>query len=127
MHDFKKFPELTNSQMEFYYFNSPHRQITDDFTAKVIRVIDGDTIRVKWSERDFDFPIRLLNIDAPELKEGGLESKRWLSEEILNKEVDILIDQKQRVGKWGRILGEVMFMGTNLNNLSMDLGYSVPF
>ena len=127
MHDFKKFPELTNSQMEFYYFNSPHRQITDDFTAKVIRVIDGDAIRVKWSERDFDFPIRLLNIDAPELKEGGLESKRWLSEEILNKEVDILIDQKQRVGKWGRILGEVMFMGTNLNNLSMDLGYSVPF
>ena len=30
-HDFKKWPELRNSQMALYYFESPHRQITEDF------------------------------------------------------------------------------------------------
>ena len=43
-HDFKLFPELTNSQMQIYYWDSPHKQITKNFMAKVLRVKDGDTI-----------------------------------------------------------------------------------
>ena len=127
MHDFKLFPELANSQMQLYYWDSPHRQILESFQAKVIQVTDGDTIRVKWDERNFDFPVRLINIDAPEIKEGGLESAMWLADEILGEEVDIIINPRFRVGKWGRILGEVIHMGRNMNELSMDLGYSVPF
>ncbi len=131
-HDFKTYPELTNNQMKFYYFESPHKQITEDFEAKVTKVTDGDTIRVTCDFRDFDFPIRLLNIDAPETSEGdnireGLESKEWLSDLILNKEVTILIDEKNRVEKWGRLLGEVLFMGMNVNELSLFLGFSTKF
>ncbi len=126
-HDFKRFPELTNSQMPLYYFNSPHRQITEGFLAKVIRIIDGDTIRVKWDERNFDFPVRLLNIDAPELDEGGLESALWLKNEILGEEVYVTIDRKQRVEKWGRLLGEIIHMGRNINQLSLELNHSIPF
>ena len=127
MHDFKKFPELTTHQMQFYYFDSPHRQILEDFRAKVVKVIDGDTIKVKWDERDFDFRVRFSNIAAPEMDEGGRDSKQWLEKEILNEEIDILINPKMRVGKWGRILGEVLHRGLNINELSLQLNYSVPF
>ena len=127
-HDFKKFPELRNNQMVIYYFDSPHKQIDFDFRAKVVKVIDGDTFKVKWEERDFEFPIRMSTIAAPERNEqGGAESKRWLENQILNKEVDILINPNNRVGKWGRLLGEVISEGLNINDLSIIEGQSVPF
>jgi len=52
-HDFKRFPELTNNQMNLYYFDSPHQQIAEDFDAKVVNVHDGDTVRLEVSWRDF--------------------------------------------------------------------------
>jgi len=126
-HDFKAFPELTNSQMDFYYADSPHVQIFTDFEATVVKVHDGDTITVRWHERDFDFPVRLIGIDAPEMNAGGLESKLWLEKQILNQKVEILIDKNQRVGKWGRILGQVFHNGMNINQESLMEGMSVPF
>ena len=127
-HDFKKFPELTNKQMEIYYFDSPHKQIFEDFSAKVIRVKDGDTIQVKWSERNFDFPVRLANIAAPEKdEEGGIASQKWLEGMVGNEIVDVRIDPDNRVGKWGRIIGEIFFMGININQMSIDFGHSIPF
>lgn len=127
MHDFKQFPELTNRQMEIYYFESPHKQIVEDFMAKVIKVTDGDTIRVEWEERDFTFPIRLARIAAPELdEEGGPASQSWLEKEILGEEVLIKMT-KQRVEKWGRLLAEIFFRGLNMGQISIDRGYSLPW
>lgn len=127
-HDFKRFPELANSQVDFYYFESPHKQIFEDFNAKVIRVIDGDTIRVMWDERDFDFPVRFLNTEAPEMDEvGGKEARGWLEKQILGEEVEIKINPKQRVGKFGRILGEIIHLGRNINQASMEEGFAIPF
>lgn len=126
-HDFKLFPELTNSQMQFYYFDSPHKQLVEPFDAKVIRVKDGDTLQVTMDERDFDFPIRLARIAAPELDEvGGLASQKWLAGEIQGEDVQIVLT-RQRVGKWGRLLGEVNFLGMNLNTQSLEQGYSIKF
>tara|TARA_R100001530_G_scaffold131778_1_gene103652 strand:- start:86 stop:529 length:444 start_codon:yes stop_codon:yes gene_type:complete len=127
-HDFKAFPELTNRQMQFYYFDSPHRQITEDFTAQVVDVHDGDTVKVRWSERDFDFRVRLLRIAAPELNErGGLSSQRWLASKLAGKEVTVQINPFNRVGKFGRILGEIIVDGININQLSLDEGHSIEF
>ena len=67
VHDFKLFPELTNSQMQFYYFDSPHRQITEDFWGEVVKITDGDTIHVKWSEREKPIRVRFIDTAAPEL------------------------------------------------------------
>ena len=120
-HDFKKFPELTNNQMGIYYFDSPHQQIAESFFAKVTRVKDGDTIQVQADFRDFDFPIRFSNILAAELNEvGGRASQKWLENEILGEEVEIVINQKNRVGKWGRLLGEVKHMGFDVGELSIQ-------
>jgi len=128
VHDFKLFPELTNRQMSLYYFESPHRQITDGFIATVVNVHDGDSIKLRWNERNFDFPCRLRDILAPELDmPGGLESKEFLEKQILNQEVYILIDPKDRVDKWGRILGRVIFRGMDLNTMSVDMGFSTAW
>lgn len=127
-HDFKRFPELTNNQMQFYYFDSPHKQITEGFLAKVTKVIDGDTIRVKWTERNFDFPVRFLYIAAAELdEEGGLESRKWLESQIMGEEVYIRVNPRNRVEKWGRLLGEIIMGGISMNQMSMDIGYSINF
>ena len=89
-HDFKKQPELTNSQMALYYFESPHPQITGDFKGIVEKVTDGDTIQVSTDFREFDTKIRFARINAPEMSEGGKESKRWLENMIMGEEVVIL-------------------------------------
>ena len=127
-HDFKAFPELTNNQMQTDYFNSPHKQIFEDFSAEVVKVHDGDTITLRWSERDFDFPIRFANIAAPELKEdGGPESQEWLESMLLGKEIDIKINPDNRVEKWGRLLGNVVIGGIDIGEMSVMNNKSVPW
>lgn len=126
--DFKNFPELTNRQMEIYYFESPHKQITEDFTATVTKVIDGDTIRVKWKERDFDFKVRFLGTASAEIGErGGEIAQKTLERKIKGKVIDIQIDKKNRVGKWGRLLGRIFLMGEDINQYMIDTGLAVDF
>lgn len=126
-HDFKQFPELTNSQMQVYYFASPHKQIVEPLIAKVVKVTDGDTIRVKWQERDFDFPVRFAELAAPERNEkGGKESQSWLESQILGKEVEV-IPTKTRVEKWGRLLANIIHMGMNMSQLSIDTGHAISW
>lgn len=126
-HDFKRFPELTNNQMQSYYFDSPHKQITEDFTARVVKVHDGDTVSVHWSGRDFDFPIRLAALAAPELNEaGGHEAQKWLKDRIEGKNVDIRLTP-QRVEKWGRLLAHVYESGINVAEEEIQNGLAMSW
>jgi len=119
-HDFLNFPELTNSQMDLYYFESPHKQITESFSATVVKVHDGDTVTLRWEERNFDFPLRISNIAAPELKEtGGKDSQSWLEDILLNEEIQIIINPNKRVEKWGRLLGTILFNGLDVGEESI--------
>jgi len=133
-HDFKNFPELTNSQMQLYYFDSPHKQIIENFSARVVKVHDGDTVTLRWTERDFDFPLRFINISAAELKDengyeipAGQRSKSWLEGILLNKDVDIIIKGSNRVDKWGRLLGIVICNGMDVGEESINAGQAVPW
>jgi len=126
-HDFKQFPELTNSQMQIYYFESPHKQIVESFIGKVVKVTDGDTIRVSCDFRDFDFPVRFADLAAPEKDErGGLESQSWLESQILGEEVEV-IPTKTRVEKWGRLLANIMHLGMDMSQLSVDTGHGLTW
>ena len=126
-HDFKRFPELTNSQMQIYYFDSPHKQIIEPIIARVVKVIDGDTIRVEWSERDFSFPIRMAEVAAPELDErGGTEGQSFLEKQILGEEVEIR-PTRSRVEKWGRLLANVNFLGMDMSQQVIDAGHGVTW
>ena len=126
-HDFKRFPELSNSQMDTLYFQSPHKQIFEDFDAEVVKVVDGDTIRVRCAFRDFDFPIRFMDTNAKEMSEGGGEAKEYLERIIDGEQVSIGINPKNRVGKFGRLLGQVNHRGINVNQMMIMMGMSTSF
>lgn len=120
-HNFKEFPELRNNQLNDFQLISPHKQITEDFRAKVVKVHDGDTVTLRIEEREFDFPLRVVGVDAKELSEGGQEAAAWLRERIEGEEVDIILDPK-RVDKWGRLLGKIIHRGMDPSEEMMWLG-----
>ena len=126
-HDYERYPELTNVQLQVLQFTSPHKQITEDFKAEVIKVHDGDTVTLRTGFRDFDFPLRLLDIDSPEMSEGGAEARDWLKNKILNQVVQVLVDPNQRVGKYGRLLGRIFFNGLDVGQEELSLGYAKEF
>ena len=126
-HDFKKYPELTNRELSEMPFESPHKQITEDFRAVVVKVHDGDTITLQTDFRDFDFPLRFANIDSPEMNAGGEIARDWLKEQILGEEVEIKINFQNRVGKYGRLLGIVQSLGMDMGAAQLRLGLAVPF
>jgi endonuclease YncB( thermonuclease family) len=137
-HDFKNWPELKNEEMDFYYWQSPHKQMFETFTARVIRVHDADTVIVRIPERNFDFPIRFSNTSARELKEtpekdtsnqlcaDGLTAQAWLEDRILGEPVTIIL-AKKRVEKWGRLLGKVVFEGVDLGDELITHGMAIPW
>jgi len=126
-HDYKAFPELSNSQLEVLQFSSPHTQITEDFNALVVKVHDGDTVTLETGFRDFTFPLRMLDIDAPELSEGGHEARDWLKAKLEGKDVQIQIDKNNRVGKYGRLLGRIIYNGMDISQEELHLGLVKPF
>lgn len=127
-HDFTAFPELSNADMDFYYMESPHKQITEDIWVKCVKVHDGDTISVEWSERSFIFPVRMDEIQAPELNEGveGKASQKYLEKILLGKNVYLHLS-KQRVEKWGRLLAEVYVDGIKASDELILMGYAMSW
>lgn len=126
-HDYKKFPELTNQKLETEELTSPHIQIKNDFPATVSKVVDGDTVRLACAFRDFSFPLRILGIDAPEMNAGGEEAKEFLKGWIEGEEVEIKIDRRQRVGKYGRLLGKILYAGLDMGEMMISMGHAVRF
>src|SRR5436190_11230448 len=67
--------------------------------GKAIAVHDGDTYTFK--NDSCTIKIRMAYIDAPELKQAyGIESKIFLSNKILNKNVTIHILNKDKYGRY---------------------------
>ena len=127
-HDFEKNPELTNRQAEIYYQDSPHKQIFEDFRATVVKVIDGDTVTLSWNERDFDFPMRLVEIDAPEMNtEYGPASRDHLVGLVDGEDVQVIIDPENRTEKWGRLLGDIRHAGLLMSDEMLNSRHAVLF
>lgn len=127
VHDFEAYPELTNTQLETYQFSSPHKQINFDFSGVVVKVTDGDTITLKTSFRDFNFPLRIANIDAPEMNAGGGVAREWLKTKIEGQKVRVLVDPFNRVGRYGRLIGAVVYNGLVVGQTMIYLGLAKPF
>ena len=126
-HDYQEYPELTNRQIDEFGFTSPHVQYIEDFDAVVVKVHDGDTVTLTSERRDFAFPLRLLNVDAKELSEGGQEAQAWLDKRVLGETVRVIIDKNQRVGKYGRLLGRIVHQGLDVSEEMLNMGLVIPF
>lgn len=128
-HDFKLYPELTNSEIAEFGFSSPHVQIVEDFSAVVVRVHDGDTVTLRCDFRDFNFPLRFLSVDAPELNTGsaGEEARDFVKEMCEGQVVEVKVDRNNRVDKYGRLLGDVVVAGQNVGMVELMFGFALPF
>jgi len=105
------------------------------FNAKVIKVTDGDTIRVIDDNRKI-FKIRLLGIDAPENTEKrfgykeffGDEAKEFLNKLILNKIIKIVTYKNHRgkmfQDKYKRVLAYIYLGETDINAFLVKSGYA---
>ncbi len=84
----------------------------------VVKVSDGDTVRAQG--HDIEIKVRLAGIDAPETgrkkRDPGQpysqKSKKYLSDSVLNKVVDI---QGYGSDRYGRILAVITLEGRNIN------------
>ena len=101
-----------------------------EYKAKLIRVIDGDTVDAKI-DLGFDVwvrkRIRLHGIDAPESRTKDLEEKAL---GIKSKERLTELLAKNNNGKYGRCLG-VLLTGTigeiNINDTLLYEGHAIKY
>ncbi|TKX33390.1 thermonuclease family protein [Campylobacter taeniopygiae] len=90
------------------------------FKARVVRVIDGDTIEILHSNKTSK--VRFFGIDAPEIKQNfGKEAKNNLNEILKNKEVEIFYKNKDI---YGRIVAIVKLNNTDINCWMVRKGYA---
>ena len=76
-----------------------------DFTGKVVKISDGDTITV-LDHYKVQHRVRLTGIDAPERKQAfGSRSRQSLSKLVFNKTVTVKTNKRDR---YGRVLGKVL-------------------
>tara|TARA_B100000683_G_scaffold213553_1_gene208506 strand:- start:273 stop:698 length:426 start_codon:yes stop_codon:yes gene_type:complete len=74
--------------------------------ARVIRVIDGDSLRIEL--RGLEMDLRLLGVDAPEWNQPGGEEAKAFVQAWVDKgdSIDLEFDRKM-YGKYGRLLAWV--------------------
>lgn len=107
------------------------------YSAKLQRVIDGDTIVVSidlgLSITAEHVTLRLAGIDAPELRtEEGQDSKRHLiaimPAQVLLKTIKPPRGTADRRGKYGRLLASVFTLdGRSINQQMIDDGFAAPY
>ena len=79
-----------------------------EISGKVTSVIDGNTVEVKATNNQVH-KVMLVGIDCPELgQEFGSQAKKFLEKIILNKEVTVEFQGKDRLGN---LLAVVMIDG----------------
>ncbi len=115
-------------------------RITDKkiFRAKVVDVLDGDTLEITFNIGNCCFPIirkftlRLEGIDAPETrtrnpdeKKAGLESKEYLISLLMNEYITVHLSDKPE--KFGRLLGTVFYNNTNICLKMIEKGLAVEY
>jgi micrococcal nuclease len=86
----------------------------------IIRVIDGDTYEVLLNGKKQ--PIRLMNVDAPELKQAfGAAVKDSVSHLLKNKTVEI---SALKLDLYGRLLVQINIQGKALDSLLVAKGWA---
>ena len=83
----------------------------EEFFARVIVVLDGDTVLIRRSNRLVR--IRLAEIDAPEKAQiFGATSKRSLSDMVMGKQVKII---SETMDQYGRMVAHLSINGLDVN------------
>jgi len=58
-------------------------------------------------------------------EEGGERSRNHLRGLIEGKTIEVIVDKANRVGKWGRLLGQVRERGFDIGQQMIEEGFAV--
>lgn len=87
-------------------------------SGKVVKVSDGDSFYLKSGKKTYR--IRMYGIDAPELhQEHGKESKVFLENIILGKNIDVKVMDED---KYGRKIGRIIYKNKDVNLQMLESG-----
>ena len=109
-----------------------------EYRCKVLRIVDGDTVDVDidlgfgiWMHRE---RIRILGIDTPESrtkdleeKAFGLAAKQYVKDLMPIGSQQIIKTEKDKTGKFGRVLGDFIIEGKLLTELMIENNHAVPY
>ena len=109
-----------------------------EYKAKIKRIVDGDTVDV---DIDLGFGmilskqrIRLYGIDTPESRTRDKEEKfygklaaEFLKDQCKKSSSITLRTHMDKKGKFGRILGEIIVEGVNINKLMIEEHMAVEY
>lgn len=91
---------------------------SDTIEGKVINIIDGDTIHVKY--KSVTHKIRLAYIDCPEIRQKyGRSVRTYLSDMIIGKTVRAQI---YSIDRYNRPIAEIFFSNNNINLHLIETG-----
>lgn len=99
-----------------------------EYKAKVVNVVDGDTVdavidlgfKVAVTQR-----LRLDRIDTPERgQDGYTEAKVFVADMVLNKECTL---KTYKVSKWGYYLADIFVQGRSLSDALVSVGLAKPY
>ena len=109
-----------------------------EYKAKIKRIVDGDTVDVDI-DLGFDIilskqRIRLYGIDTPESRTRNKEEKfygklsaQFLKDQCKKGSCITLRTYLDKKGKFGRILGEIIVDGVNINQLMIAEHMAVEY
>ena len=108
-------------------------EVSARFEAKVVAIVDGDTIKIELSDETI-LRVRLLGIDTPEtnfhhMSQGyyAEEAKKYLERRLpLESMVEVRTGEKL-IGSCGRILGRIFFRGRDLNRALLRRGLAALY
>ncbi len=95
----------------------------ETFTAKVVKVLDGDTVDVLL-DGNITRRIRLAGIDAPEKVQAfGTRAKQKLADLVGGQVVTV---EWNKIDKYGRTIGKITFEDKDVNLAMVSAGLVVP-
>ena len=108
-----------------------------EYRVTIDRVVDGDTVDC-WIDLGFNTQVfkrvRFVGINAPETrtrdkeeKRFGLLSKQFVKDHYPVGSTAILRTHKDKTGKFGRILGELVWEKTTINKKMVVPNYTFSY
>lgn len=108
------------------------------YRCKILRVVDGDTVDVDidlgfgvWLHKE---RVRIMGIDTPESrtrdlveKQFGLAAKEYVKYLMPAGSTQIISTQKDKTGKFGRILGDFEIDGVMFTQIMIDNHHAVAY
>lgn len=107
-----------------------------EYNCKVKRVVDGDTVDVVIDlgfDIHYSSRVRLYGIDTPESRTRDKDEKArgFISKDFLKSWLDkggvVIRTRKDKKGKFGRILGEMVVDDININELMIEEHHAVKY